>query len=193
METKELLHLLSNDERGSFDMFYHLYYEQVFRFAFYFLRDKEACSEVVTDVFFAVWQSRKRLKYIGNIETYLYVMVRNESIRFLKKNNDSSFISLEQIPIHLEQSFEISPVEEIENKEIEQLLTKVIHGLPEKCRIIFLMVREEGLKPKQIAEILSIKESTVRVQMKIAIEKIVDAIKPYFPNITLSILLLCLL
>jgi RNA polymerase sigma-70 factor (ECF subfamily) len=189
MKKKELLHLLSNDERGSFDVFYHLYYEHVFRFAFYFLRDKEACREVVTDVFFAAWQSRKRLKDVGNIETYLYIMARNESIRFFKKNSGSSFVSLEQIPIHLEQSLATSPENEIENKEIEQLLTKVINELPEKCRIIFLMVREEGLKPKQIAEILSIKESTVRVQMKIAIEKIVDAIKPYFPNITLSVLL----
>lgn len=193
MKVKELLDLVSNDERGSFDMFYHLYYEHVFRFAFYFLRDKEACREVVADVFFAVWQSRKRLKDIENIETYLYIIVRNESIRFLKRNDNLLLTSLEQIPIHLEQSIEISPEDKIYNKEIEQLLTKAINGLPEKCRTIFLMVREEELKPKEIAEILSIKESTVRVQMKIAIEKIVEAIKPYFPNITLSILLFYLL
>lgn len=193
MNTKELLHLVAKDERGSFDMFYHLYYEQVFRFTFYFLRDKEACREVVADVFFSVWQSRKRLKDIENIETYLYITVRNESARFLKRNNNSSFISLEQIPIQLEQSVASSPEDEIYNKEVDQLLTKVINELPEKCRIIFLMIREEGLKPKQIAEILSIKESTIRVQMKIAIDKIVNAVKSYFPNLPFSILLFLLL
>ncbi|MCD7915866.1 MAG: sigma-70 family RNA polymerase sigma factor [Tannerellaceae bacterium] len=69
------------------------------------------------------------------------------------------------------------------------ILKQAIHNLPEKCRIIFLMAREEGLKPKQIADILSIKESTVRVQMKIAIEKLVEEIKKHYPDITLTLLL----
>lgn len=69
------------------------------------------------------------------------------------------------------------------------ILKQAIHNLPEKCRIIFLMAREEGLKPKQIADILSIKKSTVRVQMKIAIEKLVEEIKKHYPDITLTLLL----
>jgi RNA polymerase sigma-70 factor (ECF subfamily) len=187
MASMNLLHSVSNDERGSFEMFYNLYYEQVFRFVYYFLREKESCREVVADVFFGLWQSRKRLKEIDNINTYLYVVARNESIRFMKQNHHLSFLSLEEIPVHLEKSEDASPEDKLFNQEIESLLTKTINELPEKCRVIFLMVRTEGLKPKQIAEILSIKESTVRSQMKIAIEKIMEAIKPYFPNLSLSV------
>jgi len=50
------------------------------------------------------------------------------------------------------------------------------------------MSRQEGLKSKEIAEILSINESTVRVQLKIALEKIITTIRPHFPNITFSTL-----
>ncbi|MDR1555730.1 MAG: RNA polymerase sigma-70 factor [Tannerellaceae bacterium] len=177
-----LLYSVANDERGSFDMFYNIYYEQVFRFVYYFLKDKESCREVVADVFYGIWQSRKRLKDIENINTYLYITARNKSIRFMKQNF-SSFLSLEEIPILLEKSEEVSPEDEIINKEIETLLTKTINELPERCRIIFLMIRSEGLKAREVAEILSIKESTVRAQMKIAIEKITEAIKPYYPNL----------
>ncbi len=46
-------------------------------------------------------------------------------------------------------------------------------SFPKKCRLIFLMIREEGLSTKGVAKILSIQESTVRVQMKIAVEKLI--------------------
>ena len=71
-----------------------------------------------------------------------------------------------------------------------EMLDKAIDELPEKCRLVFLMSREEGLKTKEIAEILSVQESTVRVQMKIAIEKLVARLKPSFPNISFSLLLM---
>ena len=190
METKHLLVQVSEDRQGAFDLFFNLYYDQIFRFSFYHLRDKEACREVVTDVFYSVWQSRKRLAAITNIETYLYIVTRNEANRYLSSRNKHSFVSIEDIPVQLEQ--EESPEDRLLTKEMENLLSKAISELPEKCRIIFLMVREERLKPKEIAKILSIQESTVRVQMKIATEKIIAYIKPHFPDLTLSILLMTL-
>ncbi len=124
-DIKGLLESVSVDNRGAFERFYNLYYDQVFRFAYYCLGEKEACREVVTDVFFSVWQSRKRLKDIDNIDTYLYISVRNESFRFQARNKDLNRVS---------------------------------------C--------------------------TVRVQMKIAIEKLVARLKPSFPNISFSLLLM---
>lgn len=54
-DIKGLLESVSVDNRGAFERFYNLYYDQVFRFAYYCLGEKEACREVVTDVFFSVW------------------------------------------------------------------------------------------------------------------------------------------
>lgn len=161
-----------------------------FRFAYYCLGEKEACREVVTDVFFSVWQSRKRLKDIGNIDTYLYISVRNESFRFQARNKDLNRVSLNELLPLMEEEDEGSPEEHLELKEMREMLDKAIDELPEKCRLVFLMSREEGLKTKEIAEILSVQESTVRVQMKIAIEKLVARLKPSFPNISFSLLLM---
>lgn len=190
LNNKDLLRLVSSDTRGSFERFYHLYYAQVFRFAYYFLRDAEACREVVTDVFFAVWQSRRRLKEIVNIETYLYIVVRNEANRYRSKQSDTLFLPLDELSSSGESAQGDSPEDSLLTKEIQTLLAQAIDELPEKCRQIFLLSREEGLKPKEIAEILSLNESTVRVQMKIAIEKITARLKPVFPNLRFSLLLL---
>ena len=149
-DIKGLLESVSVDNRGAFERFYNLYYDQVFRFAYYCLGEKEACREVVTDVFFSVWQSRKRLKDIDNIDTYLYISVRNESFRFQARNKDLNRVSLNELLPLMEEEDEGSPEEHLELKEMREMLDKAIDELPEKCRLVFLMSREEGLKTKEI-------------------------------------------
>lgn len=183
-----LLEMIQEENTLAFNIFYEMYYDQVFRYAYYFLKDTESCREVVADVFFAVWQSRQRLKDIENLETYLFISVRNEVTRYNKKIGRHNHVSLDELSVQLEITEEESPHDKISYKEMEQLLGDIIGKLPEKCRLIFLMARQERLKPKEIAEKLCISENTVRVQMKIAIEKIIKQIKPYYPDLTLSLL-----
>jgi len=193
IEISDLLGLIGQENRLAFNMFYDLYYNQLFRYAYYFLKDTEACREVLTDVFFAIWQSRKKLEQIDNLETYLFVTVRNAVTHYHKHLKKQEHLSLENIPVYIEVAAgEESPEDKMAFEEMEQVLGRIIGELPEKCRVIFLMARQEGLKPKEIAEKLSLSESTVRVQMKIAIEKIIQQIKPYYPDLTFSILLVSL-
>lgn len=189
VDIKYLLKMIADDNRLAFTMFYDLYYDQIFRFSYYFLKDTEACREVVTETFFSVWQSRLKLKDIENIETYLFVTVRNEATRYQTRKSKAYFVSLDDDSLQLTVKDTDSPDDQLLVEEMEKILNRVIDELPEKCRLIFLLARQEGLKSKEIAERLSINESTVRVQMKIAIEKIVAGLKPLFPDITFSLLL----
>jgi len=56
--------------------------------------------------------------------------------------------------------------------EVEELVRRLINDLPERCRTVFLLNRQEGLSSREIAEALSLSESTVRVQIKIAVDRI---------------------
>ena len=189
--TKELLSLVAMDYRGAFDRFFRLYYDEVFRFAYYHLGEKEACKEVVSDVFFSIWKSKKRLVDIVNLDTYLFVSVRNEALRYLARNERKNEIPLEELAGNEIETFE-SPDEKLGADELIDALNEAIEKLPDKCRLIFLMARKEGLSPKEIARALSIQESTVRVQLKIAIEKLTAYLKPIFPDITFALVLVLL-
>lgn len=189
IDIHKLLQSLSENDRHAFNMLYEAYYEQVFRFAYYFLKDKEACREVVSDVFFSIWQSRKHLAEITQLEAYFYIVTKHEATRYLARNATRDTVSLDEIPIRLAGETGSSPEDQLLSQEMETLLTQAIEELPDKCRIIFLMARQEGLRSKEIAEILSLSESTVRVQMKIAIEKIVTRLRPHFPHLTFGMLL----
>lgn len=189
LNERDLIESVSHDGRNAFDLFYNTYYDRVFRFSYYYLKDKEACREVVSNVFFSVWQARKTLKDIRNIEAWLHIITKNESTRYLKREYDNNFVSLDDIKLHVSECSTESPEDKMLHEEMEELLTKAINQLPDRCKMIFIMSRLEGYKPKQIAEILSINESTVRVQLKIAIGKIINAINPNFPDVSFSIFL----
>ena len=109
IDIDHLARSVSEDNRSAFSMLYQVYYENVFRFSYYFLRDKEACREVVSDVFFSIWQSRKKLKEITNLEAYFYIVTKNEAMRYLNRKNEYEKLSLDDFPIELEDLEASSP------------------------------------------------------------------------------------
>ena len=69
----------------------------------------------------------------------------------------------------------------LEEESIEQILSKAIDALPEKCREIFIKNKIEGKKQKEIAAELNISINTVETQMGIAYKKLKTELKDYFP------------
>ena len=63
---------------------------------------------------------------------------------------------------------------------------QAINELPSQCRIIFLLVREDGLKYKEVATILNISVFTVRNQIAIATKKIAEVL-PRHPQFVLHL------
>ena len=65
-----------------------------------------------------------------------------------------------------------SPESEYLYKELDLKISRVIASLPERCRLIYLLVKEDGLKYKDVAELLDISIKTVDSQMAIALKRL---------------------
>ncbi len=178
---EDLEKILKGDQKA-FRRFYDRYYPTIYRFARYFLSYGDDCDDVVSEVFCTFWQNRNLLCDLNNIEAYLYIVCRNEAWRVLKQKDKYRNISIDDLPIELSlhsESVENSLIE----KEMLDTYTAAVNDLPERCKLIFLMVREEKLKHKEIAKILGIKEGTIEHQINIAIKKILVEVKKYYPAI----------
>lgn len=165
-----LLRKIAEDDNDAFCVFYDNYYLQVYRFASYFADSSLLIEEIVSDVFCIIWQNRKKLSLIESFEKYLYTITKNKALYYLRKENKITFTELESVSDTL--SHDINPEYLTVDSEMAIFLKEAIEELPERCRLIFLMAREEGLKYKEIAEILSISEKTVNAQMVLAIKKL---------------------
>ncbi|MGL4493352.1 MAG: RNA polymerase sigma factor, partial [Tannerellaceae bacterium] len=67
--------------------------------------------------------------------------------------------------------------------EMMDVFYKAVDQLPERCKLIFLMVRVDQLKYKEVAEILSISVGTIEQQMNIAIKRVTDSVSIYYPSL----------
>ncbi len=163
----------------AFRKLYYMYFDRMFRFAMHLVKSEEWSEEVVSDVFFNIWQSRQQLLEIEYFEAYLYTAIKNKSLHYIDKikrrpKTDELSVTIEYIPDTDD------PENAVINKELSQVLQMAVESLPERCRIIFKLVREDGLKYKQIAEILGISVKTIDTQMAIATRKIETIIKKYY-------------
>lgn len=180
--SKFLIDKMSLGDRDAFRIFYDMVYPVVYHFIHYFLPTKNDCEEVVSEVFYIVWKQRKGLGAINDLKSWLFIVSRNEVYRYVKQKKQFSNISIDDLPVEL--SVDVSVVDNglIEN-EMMDVYNKAVAELPERCKLIFLMVREQQLKYKEIAQILSISEGTIEKQMNIAIRKIVSIVRKYYPFI----------
>lgn len=177
VKTQELLVKVSQGNRLAFAAFFDIYSHNVYRFAGYFIRNDEVCEEIVSDVFINIWNSRHKLPEIENLENYLFIITRNISFNYLDKESRQPVTAGEPFP---ESRIEnTNPERELLYKETEQLIYEAISKLPERCRTVFLLSREEKMKYHQIAQALSISEKTVHAQMVTALKKLNESLRRY--------------
>lgn len=173
-----------NDQRA-FRQFFDLYYHRLLNFAYFFLESSVASEEVVSTVFINLWEKRKKLPEINRIEAYLFTSTKNKSYSYLRDNKRLiQFRDIDSDADFLVSQFE-NPETEMFSQEFRNKIIEIIEGLPPKCKMIFTLIREDGMKYKEVAELLDISIKTVEVQMGRALSKIKASIKPYLHEVDL--------
>jgi RNA polymerase sigma-70 factor (ECF subfamily) len=66
--------------------------------------------------------------------------------------------------------------------EMMEKMRGAVESLPPRCKMIFKLIREDGLRYKEVAEILNISVNTIDVQMAIAIRKICTVLQVAKPE-----------
>jgi len=165
------------DDQKSFKQLYQLLFFKLYQFAYSFVHSKESAEEVVNDVFLSVWQKRKTLDTINNINVYLYVSVKNASLNYLRKNNLNLPLSLDELAMHHIRIVS-NPESIMITRELELSIHNAIQQLPPKCKLIFKLIKEDSLSYKEVAAILGISVKTVDTQLYIALKKLARIMRP---------------
>ena len=158
--------LIQGDEE-SFKITFENYYSAHCCYAEKFLRDKDESRSLVQQVFVDLWDKRKKLVIDRSLKSYLYKVVRNHALDYLKhKAVENKF--LKELPAE-NSSFDPNLTEEA---ELNSRIQCAINKLPVKCREIFILCRFNGLHYNEIAIKQGISVKTVEMQMGIALRKL---------------------
>lgn len=165
---------------------YNNHFEIVCRFLNYYTHDYQAIEEVVQDVFVNLWVDYQG-KEIQYIKTFLYNSARNRMLNYLRDKENRSVLLEKWARIELEKS---EAVDCVDRELFYRLLQAAVESLPEKCKEIFILSREEQLSYKEIAEIKGISVKTVENQMGIALKKVREYLTSHSKETTTILLLL---
>jgi RNA polymerase sigma-70 factor (ECF subfamily) len=166
------------EDMKAYKTLYQLLFDGLYRFSYSIVKSKEIAEEIVSDVFIKIWQIRSRLPEIDNLKVYLYTITKNFSFNYIHRNYKNPLISIDDMDI--EPVIEVgSPEELCISAEIIARIRQAIQQLPPQCRIILQLVKEDGMKYKEVAEVLNISVFTVRNQLAIAIRKLSEALPLY--------------
>lgn len=151
------------------------FYSPLHRFACSFVKSAEQAEEIVADVLYKVWEKRFELCHIHNLKVYLFTAVKNHCLNYLLKKEKEKLVALNDLDVEL-MKFESNPEQILISAEMVKRIQQAVDALPPRCKIIFKLIREEGFRNKEVADILGISVNTIDVQLAIAIKKISQAI-----------------
>jgi len=183
---QQLLDLIRTDDRGAFTELYNRYWDKTYAVALHRLDDEHEAEEVVQEVFLSIWQRRATLQLTHTVATYLAVAVKYKVINHLAKQYRRQLQHDELTmtsPIVAD-----STADWLYEKELRQLLEKTISQLPEKCRIVFLLSRDENKTYAEIAAELNISQKTVEAHMSKALRELRETLGVSAPVLALILL-----
>ena len=172
-----LRQMQEEDSERAFHAFYDLCYDRLFRIACYYLKREEWAQEVVLDVFMKLWQQRDRLPQVANIEDYCFILTRNAALNYLEKEARHPTLYDEKVPEP--SSEQDSPEDTLISEELFAHYVKALDRLPQRCREVFIRVREEKQSYTEVAEALGISTNTVDAQLQKAITRLKEMLSPY--------------
>jgi RNA polymerase sigma-70 factor (ECF subfamily) len=125
------------------------------------VRRQDVAEDIVQQVFLNVWEHLDNIDVDKGISSYLYQSTRNRSLNHLSSAYQSSTVHVDA-PV----SNNIGAIERgLEAKELMARIQAAIQELPQKCREVFVLSREQSLTYKEIASVLNISVKTVENQM----------------------------
>lgn len=161
-------------DAGAFEALFRAYHASLCAFAYRYLGARDLAEEIVQEVFLFVWERRETWQVRTSVKSYLFTAVHNAAVSFLRhervvRRRESEAIELFQVP---------RPTADLEVAAAETLaaVQQAVARLPERCRLVFTLHREQGLTYAEVAEVLAISPKTVEVQMGRALKSLRKAL-----------------
>jgi RNA polymerase sigma-70 factor (family 1) len=167
------------DERG-FDQLFRHFYLHLVSFAVDLVKVRPVAEEIVSDVFVKVWQKKADILLIEKLKIFLFVAVRNQCYNYLRKHSLWNVtVSPDNVAI-LSNAY--NPEEDMAFRELQHRLNQAVEQLPDQCKQVFKLVKEDGLKYKEVAVILGISPRTVETQLFRAVKKLRKVLSEDHPS-----------
>ncbi len=173
----ELLERIQKGEKALLNELYERYKNKVYRKCLGMVRDEAMAMDLAHDIFIKVFTKLNSLKEKSNLSAWIFSITYNHCINFIHTNKKTIYESSEN-PKFEEVGIDEIEAENVELKELKlQKLEVLMDELHPQERVVLLMRYQDGLSVKQIARMLDIGESAVKMRLKRSRDKLANLFK----------------
>lgn len=173
--------IAGNEDRSAFERLFLCFSKRLLAYAFSIVKEEAASEDILQDVFVKLWENRDSLSRVDNITYYLFKAVKNTSLNYLssKGKNTLHFEEIPDSPWPLEVS---NPAEIFISKQHVEIINKAISQLPGRSRLLLQLIKIQGLKYQEAADLLDISVKTVETHMTAAYSQLINTIEQLLPE-----------
>ena len=172
---QELLEGVKNSDKIAFKEIYYKHQPILFRYVVYRVQNREIAEDITQETFVRIWNNRSRLdpsksffSLIAKVSNNLcYDHFRHQKVKTQHQNK-------------LPRMYKKNPETEHELSELKEAIWNAVNKhLPDKCREIFLLSRNEKKTNQEIAILLNLSKRTVENQLYRALKILRKILKNY--------------
>lgn len=180
LSDEQLVALLKATNHAAFAEIYKRYWKKLFVVAVNKIDDFSEAEDLVQQLFVTLWERRSALEIVSSLSSYLAVAVKYRVFKSIARASRSIHFSSEDAAGQTLEIADNSTQDWLEFQEVSARLNQLVISLPEKCRLVYQLTREQGYSQKQVAEALNISEKTVQAHMNRAYKTLKTGLKSFF-------------
>ena len=183
---EELLALFRQGTTEAFGALVHRYEGELYGYLRRYLCDSDLAEDVFQNTFLQLYTKLGQYEAGRPFRPWLYAIAKNQAIDALRRQNRHVAVRLFQesdetgnaetpLLLSLLENRSPGPLEQLQTEERRQFIRSSVDKLPEFLRHVVVLAYYQGLKYKEIAEILDIPVGTVKSRLHTALRKLQEA------------------
>ena len=183
---EELLSRFCTGQKEAFGILMRRYERELYGYLRRYLGDGNLAEDVFQNTFLQVYLKSGQFEEGRPVRPWLYTIATNQAIDALRRNGRHQAVSLDQRRkeadegelhnlIELLESRGPSPIDAAKGQELRERIRASVDRLPDFLREVLTLAYYQGLKYREIADILGIPVGTVKSRLHAALVKLQEA------------------
>jgi RNA polymerase sigma-70 factor (ECF subfamily) len=174
MHSDSLVARARQGDQGAQGKLVQLWYKRIYNFGYKFFLDHDMAMEVSQKTFISMCRNLAGLQDTARFKSWLYKIAVNYCREETRKTKNSRALSFDVVwnrEAENSPDWEGShqrndnPERQLQQSELSDILQEALLELNDEQRVVVIMKEYEGLKFREIAEVLNISENTVKSRM----------------------------
>lgn len=153
--------------RGDSEAFTHLVTvlrPQVYRWALTYARDADDADEITQQTFVLVHRKLRQYRGDSPVEAWVYGITRRVALQGMRKRKRRAWLSESSLP-GIDSVYNTDPGGRVDRERIADYIRVFFLELPPRQREIFDLVDLQGHDPAEVADLIGLKQATVRANL----------------------------